>query len=105
MTGTNSPPNSTNRPTVDWASTVNPGDNATASVSFDDAKVNFSFGISHDEGGPTAYQCQPGEVANTNPTTPINDTSSHTNPVSISTAAQLQLLFDKMDELIAALRR
>ena len=104
---------------VDAVTTLNPGDNATASASFDGTAVRLNFGIPQgSEGmpgpaGSDGNDGAPGEVTNSDLQTAINGTSSNSNGVAtLSFGAdpgynptQMQDLIAKMNELISALRR
>ena len=101
---------------IDGVTTLNPGDNATVSVSFDGSNVRFQFGVPrgfNGSDGGTGPQGAPGEVTNAQLTQAINGTSSNTNAVSTlgmtvsdpPTQGEVQALADKIDELILALRR
>ena len=106
--------------TVDGVSTLNPGENATVSVSFDGTTLHFSFGIPRGavgEQGIQGIQGPVGEVSSANLAngiaTAIAGTSSNTNGVALlnlmvsdpPTQAEVQSLAAKLDELITALRR
>jgi hypothetical protein len=92
---------------VDGVTTLNPGDPATVSVSFDGVNVHFNFGIpsgfngadggegpqgpAGDPGGPQGppgadgidgAEGPPGEVSNADLTNAINGTSANTNAVA-----------------------
>ena len=90
---------------VDGVSTLPPGDSATASVSFDGSLVRFAFGIPQGEAGAA------GEVSFSQM---YAETSGNTNSVSTldtpftndpASAADLEVLRAKVNELILALRR
>ena len=49
---------------IDSVGTLNPGDNATVSVTFDGSSVHFSFGIPRGATGEQGIQGMPGEVTN-----------------------------------------
>ena len=111
---------------VDWVTTLNPGDNASVSVSFDGSNVRFQFGIPRgadgsngtngtngSDGAPGA-QGPPGEVSNAQLTSAINGTSNNSNGVATldtafvndpPTLADMELMRAKVNELIQALRR
>ena len=92
---------------VDSTTTLNPGDPASASASFDGSLVHFSFGI------PPGPQGPPGEVTNSQLSSAIAGTSSNSNAVAALSfgagpdydAAQQQDIIAKINELISALRR
>ncbi len=105
---------------IDAVNTLDPSQQATVSVNFDGNNVRFTFGIprGNDGGqGGQGEQGPPGEVTNSALANAISNaltqTSSNSNAVStISTNApasyeqsQIQELIDKMNELIAALRK
>lgn len=107
---------------VDAVNTLNPGDSATVSVSFDGTNVHFTFSIPRGNDGVQGLQGipgtngtdgAPGEVTNAQLTTAVNGSSSNTNAVATlglvvsdpPTQAELQSVANKMDELILALRR
>ena len=109
---------------IDGVTTLNPGDNATVQVSFDGSAVRLSFGIPRGfmgNDGPQGIQGPPGEVtaaqfadgiaaalaaaaanssANSNGVPLLNLTVS--DPPA---QAEMQAIADKLDALIAALRR
>lgn len=92
---------------VDSVNTLSPGEPATVSVSFDGNLVHFTFGIPRGDTGA------PGEVSTATLDAAIATTAL--NPASVTpfgqTAAasydpaQIQQLMDKMDEILAALKR
>ena len=92
---------------VDGVSTLNPGDPATVSVSFDGSNVHFSFAI------PRGAEGAPGEVTTQQLASAIAGTSSSTNGVATlsivvsepPTQREVQAVANKLDELILALRR
>jgi hypothetical protein len=96
---------------VDGVTTLPPGDPATVGVYFDGTYVHFSFGIPQGQQGP------PGEVTTTQMDTAIGNaiggTSANSNavlPLNLivsdpPTQSEVQTLANKVDELIAALRR
>ena len=99
---------------VDGVTTLNPGDNATVDVSFDGSNVRFQFGIPRGNDGGTGSDGQPGEVTNADLSSAIDGTSANTNAVDTldtaftndpPTLADLELMRDKLNELINALRR
>ena len=101
---------------VDAVNTLQPGENATVSVSFDGTNVHLTFGIPRgQEGvqGMPGIDGAPGEVTNAQLTAAIGGTSSNTNAVSTMglavsdppTQSEVQQLASKLDELITALRR
>jgi hypothetical protein len=105
---------------VDGVTTLPAGSAATVGVYFDGTYVHFSFGISQGETGsvgPQGNQGPPGEVTTTQMDTAIANaiagTSANSNavqPVPFVAAesydqSQAQAMIDKMNELIATLRR
>ena len=96
---------------VDAVNTLNPGDSATVSASFDGTNVRFTFGIPR---GNDGAQGAPGEVTNAQLTTAISGTSSNSNAVTTMdmpftndppSLADLELMRAKYNELVLALRR
>lgn len=95
---------------VDAVNTLNPGDPATVSVSFDGTYVHFTFGL---PSGVTGPQGPPGEVTTAQLSTAIATTAQNPSAVtSLSQAAdstynptQMQQVIDKLDELLAAVKR
>ena len=97
---------------VDAVNTLQPGENATVSVSFDGTNVHLTFGIPRgQEGvqGMPGIDGAPGEVTNAQLTAAIGGTSSNTNAVSTldtpfadPDAESMRLRFN---ELVLALRR
>ena len=89
---------------VDGVTTLNPGDPATVSVSFDGTLVHFSFGI------PRGAQ---GEVTQAQLDAAISGTSTNSNAVATlgmvvsdpPTQMEMQQVVNKLDELITMLRR
>lgn len=92
---------------MDSVNTLAPGEPATVGVSFDGINVHFTMGI------PSGYPGPPGEV-----TTAALDSAIATtalNPASVSPLSQsatpdydpgqMQQVMDKLDELLAALKR
>ena len=117
---------------VDAVSTLNPGDPATVSVSFDGTNVHFTFGIPRgavgdpgpqgdpgNEGpqgpqGADGPQGLPGEVTNAALASAIAGTSANTNGVSTldtpftndpPTLADIEVLRAKFNEMSLAMRR
>jgi len=114
---------------VDGVTTLNPGDSATVSTSFDGSNVRFTFGIPRgatgadgavgpqgNDGpqGPQGPQGDPGEVTNAALAAAIAGTSANSNGVTTldtpftndpPTLADMEVLRAKLNELIAALRR
>jgi hypothetical protein len=92
---------------VDAVNTLPAGDPAEVSVSVIGDVLHLSFGIPMGQSGP------PGEVTLADMNAAIATTSSNSNGVSLLSQAvdpdynqsQMQVLFNKVDELITALRR
>ena len=95
---------------VDGVNTLNPGDPATVSVSFDGSNVHFTFGIPRGNDGATG---PPGEVTNAQLSSAISGTSNNTNGVSTLgqsadssyNQTQMQDVLNKLDEFLIAARR
>lgn len=95
---------------VDGVYTLPPGDPATVEVSFDGTEVHFTFSIPAGDEGPEG---PPGEVSLQQLEDAISGTSNNSNEVNLlnmtvgdpPTQAEVQMIADKMDELINALRR
>ncbi len=95
---------------VDGVNTLNPGDPATVSVTFDGSNVHFTFGIPRGNDGATG---PPGEVSQAQLDNAISGTSNNTNGVSTmgQTAdfnynqSQMQDVLNKLDEFLNAARR
>ncbi|MCX6856072.1 MAG: hypothetical protein NTV80_14325 [Verrucomicrobia bacterium] len=68
---------------VDSVTTLNPGDSATVSVSFDGANVRFTFGIPRGNDGSNGNDGAPGEISQAQLDSAIlnslNGTSNNTN--------------------------
>jgi hypothetical protein len=101
---------------VDGVTTLNPGDPATVTVSFDGLNVHFTFGLpagQNGSNGSDGAQGPPGEVTNAALAGAINGTSSNSNAVTTlglvvsdpPTQTEMQSLANKVDELLLALRR
>lgn len=90
---------------VDGVSTLPPGDSATVSVNYDGSLVHFAFGIPQGEAGAAGEvsfsQMYAETSANTNSVATL-DTPFTNDPAS---AADLEVLREKVNELILALRR
>jgi hypothetical protein len=96
--------------TVDSVTTLEPGQPAFVNVSFDGSFVHFAFGIPR---GNDGAQGPPGEVSQSTLDNAIASTAQ--NPASVSSLSQsassfydqsqMQQVMDKLDELLAALRR
>ncbi len=93
---------------VDGVNTLNPGENASVSVSFDGSNVHFTFGIPRGDDGA------PGEVTGAQLASALSGTSNNTNAVSTldapftndpPTLADMELTRAKYNELVLALRR
>lgn len=110
-TGPQGPPFAT--AVVDGVTTLNPGDNATVSVTFDGTNVHFTFGIPQGAQGIQGYQGPPGEVTTSQLDTAIATTAQNptsVSPLSISfsdppTSGELVQVQDKLNELLSALQR
>ncbi|MBK8093998.1 MAG: hypothetical protein IPK32_19010 [Verrucomicrobiaceae bacterium] len=91
---------------VDGVSTLNPGDNATVSVSFDGTNVRFLFGIPR---GSDGAQGSSGEVSLAQLDAAITGTSANTNAVetldSVFADPNAEALRQKINELILNGRR
>ncbi len=98
---------------VDGVTTLAPGDPAWVNVSFDGTNVHFTFGIPQGAQGIQGYQGPPGEVTTSQLDTAIATTAQ--NPTSVSPLSQtadgtynptqMQQVMDKLDELLAAVKR
>ena len=108
---------------VDAVNTLNPGDSAAVSTSFDGSNVRFTFGIPRgadgtngvdgtngSDGAPGA----PGEVSNAALAAAISGTSGNSNAVSTldtpfsndpPTFADMELMRAKYNDLVLSLRR
>lgn len=96
--------------TVDSVTTLEPAQPAFVNVSFDGSFVHFAFGIPR---GNDGAQGPPGEVSQSTLDNAIATTAQ--NPASVSSLSQgassfydqsqMQQVMDKLDELLAALRR
>ncbi len=95
---------------VDAVNTLKPGESATVTVSFDGTNVHFTYGIPR---GAEGVQGPPGEVTAAQLTAAIATTAQ--NPAAVSplnqvadaayNQGQLQQVMDKLDELLAAVKR
>lgn len=97
---------------VDAVNTLNPGDAATVSVSFDGTNVHFTLGIprgADGANGTDGAQGPPGEVTNAQLDSAIDGTSANTNAVTTLDTPfadpDAEALRVKMNELILAARR
>lgn len=101
---------------VDGVNTLNPGEPAEVSASFDGSNVHFTFGIPQGPVGPKGAdgpQGPPGEVSAADLNTAIAGTSNNSNSVATLgltadgsyNSGQMQDMMNKVDELINALRR
>ena len=98
---------------VDSVTTVDPGQPASVSVSFDGTNVHFSFALPRGNDGSTGPQGPPGDVSQPQLDAAISGTSANSNHVgplgqsadSLYNQQQMQDLINKVDELINALRR
>ena len=124
--GMQGPPGQTGQPfasaVVDAVNTLPAGSSASVEVSFDGSNVHFTFGIpqgsegmagSPGPAGSDGAAGAPGEVSQAQLDNAMGQTSNNSNAVgqmSISVdssynQSQMQAVFDKVDELILALRR
>lgn len=96
---------------VDSVTTLDPGQDAAVSVSFDGSNVHFSFDIPRGSDGTSGSDGAPGEVSLQQM---IESTSANTNSVSTldasfsndpPTLADMEVLREKLNELIVALRQ
>ena len=95
---------------VDAVNTLNPGESATVSVSFDGTNVHLTFGIPR---GAEGVQGPPGEVTTAQLTSAIATTAQNPSTVSpLSQTAdanynqgQMQQVMDKLDEILNAIKR
>lgn len=101
---------------VESTTTLDAGNAATVSVSFDGSNVRFNFGIprgADGSNGADGGQGPPGEVSNAALASAIGGTSNNSNGVATLgqsadpnyQQSQIQDLINKVDELINALRR
>ena len=102
---------------IDAVNTLNPGDPATVSVSFDGSNVHFTIGIPRGNDGTAGINGTdgaPGEVTNAQLATAISGTSNNTNAVATMdtpfandppTLADMELMRAKFNELVLAGRR
>ncbi|MBL9155556.1 MAG: hypothetical protein JNK37_23970 [Verrucomicrobiales bacterium] len=104
---------------VDAVTSLNPGDLAQASLTFDGSVLRFSFGIprgfdgSPGTNGADGQPGLPGEVSQAALDAALATTSANSNGVSLlnlfvsdpPTQGELQVVANKIDELIQALRR
>jgi hypothetical protein len=92
---------------IDGVTTLNLGEPATVSVTFDGTYVHFSFGI------PRGADGAPGEVTTAQVDAAISGTA--VNPINVSplyisisdppTQSEVQQMLDRMNQLISALYR
>ena len=95
---------------IDSVTTLNPGETATVTQSYDGTAVRFSFGIPR---GADGINGAPGEVSAAQLTSAINGTSANTNAIATlglvvsdpPTQAEMQSIVNKLDELILNGRR
>lgn len=107
---------------MDSVTTMNPGDPATAGVTWDGANVRFTLGIPRGNDGVNGNDGTngsdggvgpPGEVTSSQLNTAIDGTSDNSNNVTMlgltvsdpPTQGEMQDIANKLDELILALRR
>ncbi len=96
---------------IDAVNTLNPGESATVSVSFDGSNVRFTFGLPRGNDGVNG---PPGEVSQQALDDAIASTNSNTNGVSTldtpftngpPTLADLELMRQAYNTMVLALRR
>jgi hypothetical protein len=94
---------------VDAVNTLNPGEPATVSVSFDGSNVRFTIGIPRGNDGATGATGQPGEVSLNDLSNAISGTSNNTNGVSTLDTGfadpDMEALRQKVNEMILNGRR
>lgn len=101
---------------VDAVNTLDPGQPASVGVSFDGSNVRFTFGLPRGQDGSNGSDGAPGaagEVSTSQLNNAISGTSNNSNGVSMlslnvsdpPTQSDVQVLANKLDELINALRR
>ena len=94
---------------VDSVTTVDPGQPASVSVSFDGTNVHFSFALPRGSDGSTGPQGPPGEVTQAQLDAAFSGTSANTNAVStlntIFSDPDMEALRQKLNELILTARR
>jgi hypothetical protein len=98
---------------VDEVTTLNPGEPASVSVTFDGSYVRFTFSIPRGNDGTNGSDGPPGEVSQSTLDAAIATTAQ--NPASVSSlgltfsdppsASELSQVQDKINELLAALQR
>ena len=106
-----------NAAVVDGVTTLPPGDPATVSLNLSGTTMHFTFGIPQGHTGAEGPQGLPGEVTQTDlnnaVATMLGESSNNSNGVgSIAmnvdpgyNQTQIQMIVDKLEELINALRR
>jgi hypothetical protein len=98
---------------VDEVTTLNPGEPASVSVTFDGSYVRFTFSIPRGNDGSNGADGTPGEVPTAQldaaiATTALNPTAIQPLAINFSdppTAAELTQAQDRFNELLAALQR
>ncbi len=104
---------------IDGVTTLNPTDPATVAANFDGSAVRLLFGIPRGNDGNNGgqgdqgIQGPPGEVTNAQLTAAINETSHNSNAVAAlgmtvsdpPTQSEIQMIADRFDQLLTALRR
>ena len=107
---------------IDGVTTLDPTQPATVNANFDGSAVRLLFGIPRgnngQDGGPggdgaPGIQGPPGEVTNAQLTAAINGSSSNSNAVAAlgmtvsdpPTQSEMQMIVNRFDELVLALRR
>ena len=94
---------------VDSVTTVDPGQPASVSVSFDGTNVHFTFALPRGNDGSTGPQGPPGEVTQAQLDAAFSGTSANTNAVStldtLFSDPDMEALRQKLNELILTARR
>ena len=94
---------------VDAVNTLNPGEPATVSVSFDGSNVRFTIGIPRGSDGSDGAQGPPGEISQAQLDNAISGTSANTNNVSTLDTGfadpDMEALRQKVNEMILNGRR
>lgn len=94
---------------VDTVTTIDPGQPAVVSVSFDGNTVHFGFAIPRGNDGAQGNEGPPGEVNSAQLNSAITGTSNNTNAVATLDSAfgdaDMETLRAKLNELILAARR
>ena len=94
---------------VDSVTTLDPGQPASVSVSFDGTNVHFTFALPRGNDGSTGPQGPPGEVTQAQLDAAFSGTSANTNAVStldtLFSDPDMEALRQKLNELILTARR